>query len=392
MDVIERVAAEFLHVYVDVAFFFLFGLVAAGLITAFVRRSTMRRTLGGRGFKPVVKASLLGIPMPLCSCSVVPMAVSLRRQGVSRGATVSFLVSTPETDVDSIAVTYALLGPLMAIVRPVAATLTAMAAGAIEVLLDRGDGAEAVGGPDACNVCEADESDGHAHGFRERLRRAFEYAFGPLFGDIIGWMLVGLVLASLVGAFMSPEWVQRTFASSGLQILAMLAVSVPLYVCATASTPVAASLIASGFSPGAALVLLLAGPATNVGTILMTWRFLGRRSALVYVAVIVVVSGLFGLALDAAIGAFAVDPKTLVGTATDALPAPVMIGAAVVLAALTLVHYARLAARRLARGRGRGACACDGGPGGHDHDHERETATRRRDERPRSVDTADAGS
>lgn len=389
-ELMSRIAGEFLHLYVDLAAYFLFGLLAAGLIATFVRRSVLRRSLGGRGLLPVLKASLLGIPLPLCSCGVVPMAMSLRRQGASRGATLSFLVSTPETGVDSIAVTYALLGPAMAVIRPVAAMATAFLAGAVQVFADRNEGLPATDVRDACSVCDEDESDGHRHGLGEKVARAARFAFRDFFGDVIGWMLLGLVVASALGAFVGPGFVERHFASNALQILAMLAVSIPLYVCASATTPVAAALIAAGFSPGAALVLLLAGPATNVATIIMVWRFLGRRSAVVYVGTIALVSALLGFALDAGIGAFAVDPRAIVSGATEALPRPVSIGAAILLAALALVHFGRAAARHLSRRRheacgcesgkpdgaaGSGACAESGRPG---------TASR-------SVDTADAG-
>ncbi len=380
-----RIAEEFARLFLDLAPYLLVGLAAAGLLTTFVRRSVLRRALGGKGLAPVLKASLLGVPLPLCSCSVVPMAVSLRRQGASRGSTLSFLVSTPETGVDSIAVTYALMGPLMTVVRPLAAVATAFAAGAVQVFCDRKEPAPEAPETEECAVCDADESDGHRHGALERLGHAARYAFRDFFGDIVGWVLLGLAVAAAISAFVSPEWVRLNFSSSGLQILAMLAVSVPLYVCASATTPVAASLVAAGFSPGAALVLLLAGPATNVATILMVWRFLGGKSAAIYVLVIAVVSAALGLLLDATLGAFVADPGSVVKAPGEGPAGPVAIASGALLAALAAVHYGRAAVGRLGRRRKKGGAACACGTDAAEPPRGRERSAD-------SVDTADVGS
>jgi len=249
----------------------------------------VRAMLGGRGIRPVARASLLGVPLPLCSCSVVPMAVSLRREGASRGATVAFLISTPETGIDSIAISAAMLDPLLTVFRPLAAFSTGVLAGTIEDSLGEKEPPprEAV---DLCKICPPEMAEvaaaGHSHTVRERAARALRYAFRDLFNDLAGWLLLGVLVAGALGAFLEPEFVRKTLPGEWGQMLAMLVLSLPLYICATASTPIAAGLLAGGFTPGAAFVLLLAGPATNVATIAMVAREMGIRTTAVYLGTI----------------------------------------------------------------------------------------------------------
>jgi uncharacterized membrane protein YraQ (UPF0718 family) len=258
-------------------------------------RAFLTRHLGGRGFWPVVKAALVGAPLPLCSCSVLPTAYALRERGAGRGAVVSFLISTPETSFDSIAVTWALMGPLMAIVRPVAAVLTALAAGFAEAFRSRHE-PERPAPPPACPDCESDTCEHVMPG--GRFRRFGRFILLEM-GDEIGPTLtLGLFLAGLVAVFVPDEffttYLGNRWASMGVALL----VGLPLYVCATASTPFAAALMMKGLNPGAALVFLLAGPATNLATILTVGKMLGKASAALYVAMIAVFSILFGAALD----------------------------------------------------------------------------------------------
>ena len=290
-------------VLVEAAPWLLGGFVLAGLIHVLVPIARVTRALGRDGLVGVFKAALLGIPLPLCSCSVIPVAASIRRQGASRGAFVSFLISTPETGVDSIAISYALLGPVLAIVRPVAAFVTAIIAG---VLVGR-DGVEsgelAAESPgDGCGTscgCETPSADREG----SKLVAAIRYGLGEMLADLSPWLVTGFALAGVAAALIPVGFVEAHIGAGPVAMLLMLVVGLPMYVCATSSTPIAAALIARGLSPGAALVFLLAGPATNAATVLVVSRDLGRRGAVVYVATIAVVAVVCGLVVDALVAA-----------------------------------------------------------------------------------------
>ncbi len=375
------------------------GVLAAGLVHVFVSREVLTRHLGGRGFASVAKAALLGAPLPLCSCSVLPTAYALRERGAGRGATVSFLISTPETSFDSIAVTWALMGPIMAIVRPVAAVVTALTAGMVETLRDRTAPlapAEVEPGPSAapgtaCPHCDPPEPDPAPEPACPHCEPAVETAPDPTpttaaadeavptcpgcaaedapsppgrplrwgrfwrfvaveLGEEIGPTLaLGLVLAGVIGAFVNPAFFERYLGSPVAAMLVMLVVGLPLYVCATASTPMAAMLVWRGLNPGAALVFLLVGPATNLATILTVGKMFGKLSAALYVGLIAAFALACGFALDALVGAWAVDMMT--AHAHGFLPPAVHYAGAAVLTAWLLLAVARWIHRKAARKR-----------------------------------------
>jgi len=234
--------------------------------------------LGGRGHGSVWKAALLGVPVPLCSCGVIPAAVGLRKRGAGRGATLSFLISTPETSADSIALTWALLGPLWAVVRPVAAVLVAVVTGTIANLLP--DPPVPTPEPAACGCgCESKPTPA---GKPRRLGRAWRFVFRELVPDIGGWLLLGIALSGILLALLPEQFLENLPGGAGMQMLLALIVGVPLYICAAASTPLAAALLLKGLAPGAALVLLLAGPATNLASALVVSRQLGKAGTAVY--------------------------------------------------------------------------------------------------------------
>lgn len=274
--------------FAEAAPFLLVGLALSALLAGSFPRARVERLLGGPGIGPVVRAALIGVPLPLCSCGVIPAAISLRRHGASRGATVSFLVSTPETGVDSIAISYALLGPLIAVARPVAAFVSAIVAG---VAVGRGDGPDAAAAPPGAPAEPPDAA--------SRARAGIAHAVDEILGEIGPWLLGGVLLAGLLAEVLPDDFFARVPGGEIVSMLVMLAVGIPLYICASASTPVAASLIAKGLSPGAALVFLLVGPATNIATILIVAREMGRRVVVIYLAVLAGASLLFGLALNA---------------------------------------------------------------------------------------------
>ena len=313
MEILFSILQESWVMLLEASPFMLLGLVAAGLLKALVPDDFVSRHLGGHGAWSVVKASLFGLPLPLCSCGVLPAAAGLRRQGAGKGATAAFMISTPETGVDSVAVTYALLDPIMTVVRPVAALFTAIAAGlaingtgaaettgAMEMAVTTGEKAAApstVCAPSCSKGCSSEAKTSPSQG--RRIWFGLRYAFGDLLGDIGMWFLGGVLVAGLIAALVPDGFLEQHLGSGVLPMLVMMVAGVPLYVCATASTPVAAALALKGLSPGAALVFLLAGPATNVATLAVASRILGKRAVAVYLAAIVVCSLGFGLAVDA---------------------------------------------------------------------------------------------
>jgi uncharacterized membrane protein YraQ (UPF0718 family) len=280
MAYLTSITAGFWHTLEAMAPYLLFGFLAAGLLSVFVSPELVERHLGrGRG-RPVVKAALFGVPLPLCSCSVIPVATSLRRHGANRGATVSFLISAPQTGVDSIFVTYSLLGPVFAVFRPLAAFVSGLFGGLIVAHAD-GEGETPPGEEDAPTCCCC-----HAPGARRSLRAGLRHGFVTLPRDIANSLIVGLLLAGLIGALIPEAYFAGGLGSGwGAKFLMMLA-GIPVYVCATATVPVAAALIGAGLSPGAALVFLMTGPATNAATIATVWNVMGKRTAWLYVAVV----------------------------------------------------------------------------------------------------------
>lgn len=279
----------------EMAPYILLGLFIAGLLHSFVSPDLMSRHLARPGWKSVVKASLLGVPLPLCSCGVLPTAIAMRRNGASKSATSAFLISTPQTGVDSIAATWSLLGPAFAILRPVAALTTALFGG-MAVSVDEKSG---VGEVDALQtVPVAERSVSEKKSFFSKLIGSLRYGFYDMVRSIGGWLIGGLLIAALITEFVPTDF----FVSLGryplLAMLAVVAVAVPMYVCATGSIPIALSLMLKGLSPGTALVLLMAGPAANFASVTLLSREMGRRSAAIYIGSIVVGAILFGLGVD----------------------------------------------------------------------------------------------
>jgi uncharacterized membrane protein YraQ (UPF0718 family) len=274
--------------------YLLFGFLAAGFLSIWIPPALVERHLGGRGFMAVVKAAALGVPLPLCSCSVLPVAASLRRHGASRAAVASFLLSTPQTGVDSIAVTYRLMDPLFAAFRVLMALLAGLLGGLLVMLGRRRNDEQApTETPPQCHECCC--ADKHAHG---RLRRALTHGLVELPRDIGLPLLVGTLVAGAAAA-LAPADQWREYLGGGLgSILLAMALGVPIYVCATASVPIAVGLLHLGASPGVALAFLISGPATNAAAIAAIWKFLGGHAASLYLLTIALTAVAGGLALD----------------------------------------------------------------------------------------------
>ena len=345
-------------VFLDTAFWLLLGLLAAGFIKSYISEDTMQRWVGGSGFAAVSRAALFGAPLPLCSCGVLPAAIGLRRSGASKEATVSFLISTPETSVDSIAVTYALMGPLMAVYRPIAALVSAIVTGMMTALVNNEVTAAVVPTDTSPSCCSheskpeeksccagADEpkqeqsccgsSDQTTVEKQNRFFSAISYAASELLDDISAWMAVGIVIAGVMLTFIPPDWLAQ-WGQGLFAMLVMLVVGIPMYICAVASTPIAAGMILAGVSPGVALVFLLVGPATNIAGLALVSKELGIKITAVYLAGISVISVAMGLLLEYLLQSTAWQVDVRLGEANMMLPMFLSWGSAFLLLVLAI--------------------------------------------------------
>ncbi len=384
-----------LELCLEAAPWLVLGLVIGGLIKALIPTSLLQKHLSGNNVPSIVKAALFGAPLPLCSCGVIPAALGLRRAGASKSATVSFLVATPETGVDSVTVSYALLGPFMAIVRPIAAIVSAITAGLLVGKAEENEslmaasmattssaeasccgpektqkvatetsccgGSEAESKPvektESC--CESKEEaskpekeadsccgssngpsdeiamESHPDSFLHKAWDGVVYSFTDLFDKVLFWLVIGLVFAALVQTFVPitflAEW------GSGLPaMLLMLVVGIPMYVCATASTPIAAGLLLAGVSPGTAMVFLMAGPATNISTLGVIGKELGKRSLIAYVSGVTIVALITGYLVDFLISKFSIDVQSQISHSHEMVPSVIAWAALLLLVGVVL--------------------------------------------------------
>ena len=399
---------NFLALSLEAAPWLVLGLVIGGLMKALIPTALMQKHLSGNGFLSIIKAALFGAPLPLCSCGVIPAALGLRRAGASKPATVSFLVSTPETGIDSVSISYALLGPFMAVVRPVAAIASAVVAG---LLVGRSEETEAdfaktsVATSSCCSsesriieessCCDSEKSKkieaaccSSAESIEEAnvktvssccspepvkqqssccssesvkeesssccssssssknketkrvslLQSSWDgivYSFTDLFDKVLFWLVIGLIFAALVKTFVPVSFLAEW--GSGLPaMLMMLVVGIPMYVCATASTPIAAGLLLAGISPGVAMVYLMAGPATNISTLGVIGKELGRRSLIAYLTGVVVVALLTGFIVDYLVERWNVDIQAQISHSHDMVPAIIAWGSLLILIAVVI--------------------------------------------------------
>lgn len=320
-------------IFYESSVFILLGFTLAGILHEFVPMKLVARRLGQPGLRSIIWATVLGAPLPLCSCGVLPTAAALRRKGASKPAVASFIVSVPETGVDSIAVSYGLMGPIMAVVRPIVAVFTALLAGIACLFVTR-DETDALDEDELRKLEEAHDHDhdhdhslgldhdhDHTHTKQKalpggkngklrrwgpRLTRMAGYGFRTMLDEVVFWIVTGLVVTGILMAILPDDFFSSTLGLDGgiLPMLLMAVIGVPLYTCASMSTPIAAGLITTGLSPGAALVFLLAGPATSIASLTIVGKLLGRRSMIAYLLSILVVAIGAGLLLDL----FAADP------------------------------------------------------------------------------------
>ncbi len=276
--------------------YLILGFLVAGVLSVCIAPQWVERWLGRPGMLPVFTAAMVGVPLPLCSCGVIPVGASIRRHGASRGATTAFLLSTPQTGVDSILVTYGLMGFVFAVFRPLAALATGIVGGVLVQWAERG-AVQNVSAPNEPRADCRDECCSDAV-LRSAVLRILRYGLVTLPRDIGPALLVGAAVAGAIGALVPPGQLSYILGGGFVAILVMMAASVPVYVCATATVPLAIGLIHAGASPGAALAFLIAGPATNAATIATIWKVLGRATAGIYLATVGASAVVSGLLID----------------------------------------------------------------------------------------------
>lgn len=311
---------EFLNALYDLsnamAPYILFGLLFAGILHELVSESIVTKHLGCENVSSVVKATIFGIPLPVCSCGVVPLATSIKKSGASRGATLSFLISTPITGVDSILATYGIFGWIFTLYRVFSSMVIAMVAGILTNIFDKEEVEEekpkmSWSQTEVKSCCSTSSCTVDVDKKSFSIIKAFKYAFVTLLGDIAKPLFWGLILGALITAAIPQNLSELLVEYSWISYLIVIVIAVPMYVCATASLPIAAALMLSGVSAGAAFVFLSAGPATNTVTISVVKKMLGNKSLYIYLGSIVVGSVLFGLGLDYVFSVSQINPRSL---------------------------------------------------------------------------------
>ena len=339
---------HFIGLFIESAPWLLMGFSVAGLMKAFVPSQVLAKHLGEPGLLATIKAALLGAPLPLCSCGVIPAALGLRRSGASKAATTSFLISTPETGVDSVTVSYAMMGPFMAIIRPIAAISTAITAGLL-VGPDKNEHAAqssepvqsccasktAEPEPESAESCcsKVSEENSAADSIGSRLRDSMKFTFVDLIRDISLWLMIGLGIAAMVKTYVPTEFLTQ-WGDGFMAFLVMALIGVPMYICALASTPIAAGLLFSGVSPGATLVFMLVGPATNIATIGLVRNELGNRALAAYLGSVVGVGFGFGYLTNYLASQWNIDFLAQTQTTHAMINTPIATASAIVLAGL----------------------------------------------------------
>ena len=315
VEILEKFVWQFIALFSEMAPFLLLGFLLAGILHVWVPNHLYVPKISKPNFKSVLWSALFGIPLPICSCGVIPTSIALRKEGASKGASVSFLISTPATGVDSILATYSLLGGPFAILRPVAAFVTAMLGGLFTNVVTKnepetgvavvGETHEAHHEHELCD-CEGDHcscsQEGHDEhskkSFVQKVRETLEYGFVNMIGDVSKWLIIGLLLGALIAAFVPDDFFLFLHEYPLLCMVVVLVLAMPMYTCATGSIPLALALVEKGITPGAALVLLMAGPATSIASMLVVGKAFGKRTLAAYLTSIALGALFFGFVVD----------------------------------------------------------------------------------------------
>ena len=299
LEIIAGIGSAIQSVFLQMAPYLLFGMTLAGILHVLVSRHFVFKHLGEKGPWSVIKAAFIGVPLPLCSCGVLPLALSFRKSGASKGATTSFLISTPQTGIDSFIATYGMLGLPFALFRPLAALAMGIVGGMITDIFSSTEAPYTIPGNESsysCTLCPATHI--HRHSFKEKIFGMLKYALYEFPDDITVNLIVGFVVAGLISFFMPNNLFYRYLHNDFLSMLVMIIIGAPLYICATASIPIAAMLMFKGASAGAAFVFLTVGPATNAAAILLIAHALGKKIAGIYLLTIIIMSILAGSILN----------------------------------------------------------------------------------------------
>ena len=315
VEILEKFVWQFVTLFSEMAPFLLLGFLLAGILHVWVPNHLYVPKISKPNFNSVLWSALFGVPLPICSCGVIPTSIALRKEGASKGASVSFLISTPATGVDSILATYSLLGGPFAILRPVAAFMTAMLGGLFTNVVTKKEpetGVAVVGEThephhehehcdcdgDHCSCGQDHDEDHSKKSFVQKVRETLEYGFVNMIGDVSKWLIIGLLLGALIAAFVPDDFFLFLHEYPLLCMVVVLVLAMPMYTCATGSIPLALALVEKGITPGAALVLLMAGPATSIASMLVVGKAFGKRTLAVYLTSIALGALFFGFIID----------------------------------------------------------------------------------------------
>ena len=338
MSVIISILQESYFLLNKMSVYLILGFVFAGILHVFIKPSTISKHLGENNLFSVIKASLFGIPLPLCSCGVIPATISLKKDGASRASILSFLISTPTTGIDSIFATYALLGPFFAIYRVLASLVSAIFTGLMAtVFLPIKSRKLKNKVSENCPKCLGNHKASVPCRLREKIKSIFTYSFGTLLRDSGVWILLGILIGGLISFFAPESMITKYLGSPLLSMLVMLIVGIPMYICSAGSIPIALALLTKGMSPAAAFVFLLAGPATNSITLTVLAKELGKKTVAVFLSAIIACSLGLGLLMQYIINLLNIDISRQLMLKHAAIPKEVEVSASLIL--LILIIY-----------------------------------------------------
>ena len=285
MQVIINILYNFWNLSIEMAPFLLLGFLLAGLLSIFISKELIKKHLSNKSKYAVIKSVILGIPLPVCSCGVIPLAASIREKGASKGSTASFVTSTPQTGIDSIIITYDMIGMTFALIRVSVAFISGIVTGLIVDFFKN-------------NKNDYYFSENEFHDFKKRkIKDGLKYAFYNLPKSLFKPLMIGILFASLISTFIKDDYF-ISYNSTFTEIIFISLISIPMYICSTASVPLALSFINLGISPGAVLIFLIIGPATNTITLTTLWKIIGKKETILFIGSIIINAVIFGILLN----------------------------------------------------------------------------------------------
>lgn len=285
MQVIINILYNFWNLSIEMAPFLLLGFLLAGLLSIFISKELIKKHLSNKSKYAVIKSVILGIPLPVCSCGVIPLAASIREKGASKGSTASFVTSTPQTGIDSIIITYDMIGMTFALIRVSVAFISGIVTGLIVDFFKN-------------KKNDYYFSENEFHDFKRRkIKDGLKYAFYNLPKSLFKPLMIGILFASLISTFFKDDYF-ISYNSTFTEIIFISLISIPMYICSTASVPLALSFINLGISPGAVLIFLIIGPATNTITLTTLWKIIGKKETILFIGSIIINAVIFGILLN----------------------------------------------------------------------------------------------